>query len=80
MKRTYNEDDDDDFEENYDDDEPVYVNCPYCKGTMLEAAGFCPACDRWITDEDRPQNRPSLWVALVIGLLIIAFLIAVIPI
>ncbi len=57
---------DDDPDENDQDD--GYIDCPYCGETMLEDAGHCPSCDRWITDEDLPKPAPSLWIIVGIAL------------
>lgn len=57
---------DDDLDE--DDDDDVYIDCPYCGKTMLEDAEYCPSCDRWITDEDWPKPAQPLWIVIGIAL------------
>ena len=60
------DDDEDDWDEGEDDD--GYVPCPYCGKPMYEEAGYCTACDRWISHEDTPRKPCPLWVA--VGVLI----------
>ena len=71
--------DDDELDEGDDDREDVYISCPHCRGTMLEAADYCPQCQRWITREDLPPKRQPLWIVIVALILLATFLFAVLP-
>lgn len=53
-----------------DDDEDVYVSCPHCGGTMLEAADYCPSCQQWITSENVTRKGPAWWVVAIVIILI----------
>ena len=70
-------DDDADFEDDEEDD--GYIPCPYCGETMLEAADYCPACERWITSEDTATKRRPWWIVAVILILIATFVLSVLP-
>ena len=59
------DDDYDDWEE--DDEDDGYVPCPHCGETMLEAAEYCPYCERWITSEDIPRKPWPLWMTALIN-------------
>lgn len=65
-----NQSDFDDDSDEFDDDDDGYIPCPYCGETMLEAADYCPSCQRWITSEDRPAKKLSWWVIAIIVVLI----------
>ncbi len=71
---------DDDEDEPWDDeeDDDGYIPCPYCGGTMLEAADYCPACERWITSEDTPAKRYPWWVVVIILVLIATIVLSVV--
>ncbi len=58
-------DDDDDDNDDLDDDDG-YVPCPYCSKPMYEEAGYCSACDRWISQEDAPRKSLPPWMVIVI--------------
>jgi hypothetical protein len=64
---TYRDDEDeDDWEEDGDagvddDDEPT-IPCPYCKHELLEDSPWCPACERYLSAEDRPRESRPAWV------------------
>ena len=84
MRQSPRDDDvepDDDEDEWHDDDDADdgYVPCPYCGGTMLEAADHCPECDRWITREDLPQKRHPWWIIVVILILLGTMVLSVLP-
>jgi uncharacterized protein (DUF983 family) len=57
------EDDDEDWD---DDDDDGYIPCPHCGESMLEAADYCPSCDKWITSEDLPAKSHSWWIVAVV--------------
>jgi hypothetical protein len=77
MGRTSSSEADDDDEEWPEDDEnDHYIPCPYCGETMLEAADYCPACERWISNEDLPPKRHPWWIVAVILVLIAAVLLS----
>ena len=61
---------DDDWEDDLDEDDEDngYIDCPHCGQSMLEAADYCPSCDRWMSDEDTPKKSQPLW--LIIGIVI----------
>lgn len=68
-------DDDEYWDEDGDDD--GNVSCPYCGEVMLEAAEYCPACDRWMTDEEQVPRKPlPLWAVVLLILLLLIVLIA----
>jgi hypothetical protein len=74
------EDDENDWHEVEDDDaDEGYIPCPHCGGTMLEAADHCPACDRWITNEDLPNKRHAWWVVVVVVILLATAVISILP-
>jgi len=52
---------DEDFDEEDENDDGGYIDCPHCGESMLEAADYCPSCDRWISGEDRPKPKQPLW-------------------
>ena len=81
MRRTEDEESDDNWDdEEWDDDsDDGYVPCPHCGETMLEAADHCPACNRWITREDLPQKTYSWWVIAVILMLLLTMGLSVVP-
>jgi len=67
------EDDDDEFSDRdsdeYEEDYPEEQNettipCPYCRETMLEDSPRCPHCERYVSREDTPPQRRSLFFIL----------------
>jgi len=64
----YDDDDDDDWEQDTEDD--GYVPCPYCGEQMYEEAGYCSACDRWISREDAPGTSMAPWKVMIILMLL----------
>ena len=81
MARYDNDDQDWDHDEDWgdDSDDDGTIPCPYCGESMLEAADYCPSCDRWITDET-PGGRKSLptWAIVLIVILLLVFLFSAI--
>ena len=76
----YQPDDEADFEDDEEEeDDDGYIPCPHCGETMLEAADYCPACERWITSEDAPPKRRPWWIVAVILILIATFVLSVLP-
>jgi len=76
----YQADDEADFEDDEEEeDEDGYIPCPHCGETMLEAADYCPACERWMTSEDTPPKRRPWWIVAVILILIATFVLSVLP-
>ncbi|WP_010588325.1 hypothetical protein [Schlesneria paludicola] len=59
-----------------EDDDDGYIPCPYCGQTMLEAADYCPSCDRWISSEQVSTNRRPWWVIAVALLLLGLFVLS----
>lgn len=72
---------DDDEDWNEDSEDSGTVSCPYCGEVMLDAAEYCPSCDRWMTDEGPVPRKPlPLWaVALLVSLLLIVLIAALRP-
>lgn len=66
----YDPEDEEDWHED-DDDDDGYVPCPHCGATMLEAADYCPGCNRWITSEDLPVRRHPGWIIAVVVILVV---------
>jgi uncharacterized OB-fold protein len=81
MQGTYDQDsEDDDWGDDTDEEsDDGYIPCPHCGETMLEAAEHCPACNRWITNEDMPKKRSSWWVIAVILILLVTMVLSVVP-
>jgi hypothetical protein len=74
MAMRYDDDEDDQAD---DPDDVGTIPCPYCGEAMLEMADYCPSCDRWITEEEKPgRKRLPSWGAIIIVLLLVAFLFA----
>jgi hypothetical protein len=65
------DDDDNDWSDDTEDD--GYVPCPYCKEPMYEEAGYCSACDRWISSEDMERKSLPHWQIAVIVVLLAIF-------
>jgi hypothetical protein len=61
--RGWGEDDDDFDQDDEDDDEPT-VPCPHCRRPIFEDAERCPACERYISREDRPHQPKPWWIVL----------------
>lgn len=72
------DDSDDDWQDD-DDSDDGYVPCPYCGETMLEDAEYCPACDRWMTNEELPARRHPWWIIIVALVLIGLIVVSVLP-
>lgn len=53
---------DDDCDDQSDDEEEPTVPCPYCGEAIHEDAQWCPRCERYISEEDRPAMRKPWWV------------------
>lgn len=45
-----------------DEDDDHVVPCPYCGADMLEDSPRCPACGKYISDEDRPPEKKPPWI------------------
>ncbi len=61
--RDYDEDDWEDDEDLADDaDEDATVPCPYCGREILEDSPWCPACERYLSEEDHAGPGKPLWV------------------
>lgn len=58
----------DDWDNDLDEKDDGYIDCPYCGKTMLEDAEYCPSCDRWMSDEDLPKPPQPLWIVIGIAL------------
>lgn len=76
MSRTrYDDPDEDDAgdwgaEDDYGDDGPATVACPYCRAEILEDAEQCPKCGQYISKEDMPTGGFSAigWVLIILML------------
>lgn len=55
--------DDDEWDSEDSDDEPT-IRCPYCREEMLECLPQCPACHRYLSEEDSPPAQTAWWVIL----------------
>jgi predicted nucleic acid-binding Zn ribbon protein len=66
-------DQDEDWKEDQDDD--GYVACPYCSKPMYEEAGYCSACERWISREDFAAKRLPAWMFATIVLCLVALIV-----
>jgi uncharacterized OB-fold protein len=77
---TTRHDEEEDFDDEWSDDEDddVYVPCPRCGETMLEAADYCPSCREWISHEDVPSKPRSWWVVGIILILVATLLLSTI--
>jgi predicted nucleic acid-binding Zn ribbon protein len=88
---TYDEDDDSDggyesdedlddeyADVNYDDEDNVTINCPYCAAEIYEDAEQCPHCGQYISDEDAPREGKPAWLIVVILLCIAMMLLGII--
>ena len=60
----------DDWDDDLDEDDPDdgTIDCPYCGQTMLEAADYCPSCERWMSEEDLPKPVQPLWIVVGVAL------------
>jgi hypothetical protein len=65
----------DDFEDpepdDGDGDDETDV-CPYCGADIHEDSVRCPHCERYLSREDAPLNRPRWFVATALVCLLIA--------
>lgn len=75
----YQSDDEDEFDEDEDEQDDGYIPCPHCGELMLEAADYCPSCERWITSEEISQTRRPWWIVVVILILLATFVMTVLP-
>jgi hypothetical protein len=50
-----------------EDDDDLYIPCPYCKREIFEESERCPYCERYLSKEDAPAARKPLW--FVVGLI-----------
>lgn len=66
-------DEESDWDEDPDDD--GYVPCPHCGKPMYEDAGYCSACDRWISREEVSDRKLSPWMIFVIVILLAMFIL-----
>jgi len=59
-----------------EEDETATEDCPYCGAEVYEAAGRCPKCGRYISEEDLPAPRPKRWLVVAVVATIIVILVA----
>src|SRR5690606_36727955 len=57
-----------------DSDDGATVECPHCGAEVYEGAQRCPACGRYLSEEDTPSPRRSLWFLIGLALCLIAVL------
>lgn len=67
---------DDDTDENWSDDESdiLQTECPYCGESMYEDSPRCPACGRYLSQEDSPRERKPAWILITAVVLLIVML------
>jgi hypothetical protein len=75
-RTTYTDPDDDDLPDGvYHDDDLPTVPCPYCRREILEEANRCPYCENYISAEDSPPARKSVfWIVLMVLALAVSVL------
>jgi hypothetical protein len=80
MPRDEDFDADDDyagFDTSEDDEDPT-IDCPHCGAEVYDDAEQCPACGRYLTEEDAPAKLPPLWILIgvvVCILIVIAWMV-----
>jgi uncharacterized protein (DUF983 family) len=49
------------------------MECPYCGTEILADTPRCPACEHYLSNEDRPpeQRPPWLWIVVVICIVLV---------
>ncbi|WP_373650465.1 hypothetical protein [Schlesneria sp. DSM 10557] len=75
----YREEESDEYEVEDDQEDDGYVPCPHCGELMLEAADYCPSCDRWISSEDAAKKPRPWWMVVILIILLATFLLTVLP-
>jgi predicted nucleic acid-binding Zn ribbon protein len=77
MRHEDDEDDDhDDWNEDDDADDDGYVPCPHCGEPMYEEAGYCSACETWISREDVPRKSMPAWMLLLVLMTLAGFVLS----
>jgi hypothetical protein len=55
-----------------DDSPEATEECPHCEAEVYWGAERCPACGRYLSEEDAPTERKSWFlIAVVVGLLLV---------
>ncbi|HEX4613692.1 MAG TPA: hypothetical protein VH092_36255 [Urbifossiella sp.] len=54
-------------------DDAETVPCPHCGADVYEDAERCPRCEKYLSAEDRPAGRPSVFMGV---MLLLALLVA----
>ena len=62
----------------YVDDEPALVPCPHCRAEIDEDSEQCPKCGMYLSREDAPGGRTSVWVILMALALLAALALALV--
>lgn len=57
----------------YVDNERALVPCPHCRAEIDEESEQCPKCGMYISREEAPSGKASVWVILM-GLALLAAL------
>jgi hypothetical protein len=74
-------DDDDDYSgfDTSPDDSEATMPCPHCGEEIYDDAEQCPACGRYLSDEDSPAQSQPWWILIGVAiciLIVIAWMIA----
>ncbi|MBO0698241.1 MAG: hypothetical protein J2P46_07600 [Zavarzinella sp.] len=56
-------DDDEEWEPEPEEDDET-APCPHCQAPVYEGAEQCPACGRYLSEEDAPPSRKPWWIVL----------------
>ncbi len=65
---------DEDWNE-YSSEEDDWINCPNCKAEIYHDVPQCPECGEFIIDGASSSSQKPVWVAVIVVILVILFLI-----
>lgn len=57
-----------------DGDSDPTMPCPYCGADIYDDAIYCPACDRYLSDEERTTTNQKPWIIVTAVVLLAVFL------
>jgi hypothetical protein len=57
------DDDESPYEDDGGDDDPT-MPCPYCGADVYDDAVRCPACEQYLSDEERTSVNQRPWVVV----------------